>query len=198
MCCTRLTGNAGPKKSPKILHLGTITQPCRLYLHNEGTYRQSEKDLLNSNVSPTCPHNMVNFGPLAAVICWQVWGTLASFNGFHILASLLQRRRSPEANKTLHNLWPSPGLLHYIYIFGGSCPLTEFCQLQNSVCVQVLRSPILAALWHSSSGRQPSCGMVQRMELRNFCRGRHLYSAGRPSRWALAHILVIVNSLSFV
>jgi len=23
-------------------------------------------------------------------------------------------------------------------------------------------------------------------------RGRHLYSAGRPSRWALAHILVIV------
>jgi len=24
------------------------------------------KNLLNSNVSPTCPHNMVNFGPLAA------------------------------------------------------------------------------------------------------------------------------------
>jgi len=35
---------------------------------------------------------------------------------------------------------------------------------------------------HSSSGRQ-----------RNFAalnRGRHLYSAGRPSRWALAHILM--------
>ena len=29
------------------------------------------------------------------------------------------------------------------------------------------------------------------MELRNFCRGRHLYSAGRPSRWASAHIVVI-------
>ena len=26
--------------------------------------------------------------------------------------------------------------------FGGCCPLTEFCQVQNSLCVQVLRSPI--------------------------------------------------------
>jgi len=30
------------------------------------------------------------------------------------------------------------------------------------------------------------------MELRNFRRGRHLYSAGWPSRWASAHILVSV------
>jgi len=28
-------------------------------------------------------------------------------------------------------------------------------------------------------------------ELPNFRRGRHLYSAGRPSRWASAHILVV-------
>ena len=36
------------------------------------------------------------------------------------------------------------GLVHYIglYIFGGSCPITEFCQVQNSLCVQVLDSPI--------------------------------------------------------
>ena len=26
-------------------------------------------------------------------------------------------------------------------------------------------------------------------------RGHHLYSAGRPSRWALAHILVILDSV---
>ena len=31
------------------------------------------------------------------------------------------------------------------------------------------------------------CGVVQGMELRNFSRGCHLYSAGRPSRWASAH-----------
>jgi len=36
---------------------------------------------------------------------------------------------------------------------------------------------------HSSSGRQT--------KIAELSRGRHLYSAGRPSRWALAHILVI-------
>jgi len=35
---------------------------------------------------------------------------------------------------------------------------------------------------HSSSGRQPNFVALNR--------GRHLYSAGRPSCWALAHILV--------
>ena len=29
MCCTRLTGNAGRKKSPKICRLGTIAQLCQ-------------------------------------------------------------------------------------------------------------------------------------------------------------------------
>jgi len=50
------------------------------------------------------------------------------------------------------SLWPSPGLVHYrpIYIFRGSCPVTELCQVQNSLCVQVLRSPILAALLHGT------------------------------------------------
>jgi len=33
--------------------------------------------------------------------------------------------------QTLHDVWPSPGLVHYIYIFGGSCPLTGFCQVQR-------------------------------------------------------------------
>jgi len=35
---------------------------------------------------------------------------------------------------------------------------------------------------HSSIGRQPNFAALNR--------GRHLYSTGRPSRWALAHILV--------
>jgi len=35
---------------------------------------------------------------------------------------------------------------------------------------------------HSSSGHQPNFAA--------FSRERHLYSAGRPSRWASAHILV--------
>jgi len=84
------------------------------------------KKLLNSDVSPTCPHNMMNFGPLAAEICWRVWGTPANFNRFRVLAFVTAR--------------------------------------------------------HSSSGRQPKFAALNR--------GCHLHSAGRPSRWALAHILV--------
>jgi len=93
-------------------------------------YRQSEKNLLNSNTSSTCPRNMVNFGPLAADIGSGVCGTPANFNGFRILAALLH------------------GTIY--------------------------------------SGRQPNFAALDR--------GRHLYSAERPSRWALAHILVL-NSL---
>jgi len=48
-----------------------------------------EKNLLNSNISSTCLHNMVNFGPLTAEIGSLVWGTPANFNGFRVLAALL-------------------------------------------------------------------------------------------------------------
>jgi len=48
-----------------------------------------KKNLLNSNISPTCPHNMVNFGPLAAEIGSLVWGTPANFNGLCVSAALL-------------------------------------------------------------------------------------------------------------
>ena len=93
-------------------------------------YRQSEKNLLSSNISSTCPHNTVNFGPLAAEIVSLVWGTPANFNGFGILAALL----------------------HGILVVGVSQT---------------------AAL----------------------NRGHHLYLAGRPSRWALAHILVVLYAV---
>jgi len=112
-------------------------------------YQQSEKNSLNSNISSICPHNTVKFGPLTAEIGWRIWCTRANFNGFCMLASLLHRRRSTEVNQTLHDVWPSPGLVHYIYIFEGTCELMEFCEMQNSLCVQVLHSPILAALLHA-------------------------------------------------
>ena len=96
------------------------------------------------------PHNTANFGPLTAEIGWRVWGTPENLNGFRVLPSLLQRRHSPEANQTLHDVWPSPGLVHYLYIFGHSCPLMEFCRVQPSLCIQVLRYPVLAVLLHGT------------------------------------------------
>jgi len=48
-----------------------------------------KKSCLSSNISPTCFHNMVNFGPLTAEILSLVWGTPGNFNGFRVLAALL-------------------------------------------------------------------------------------------------------------
>jgi len=88
-CCARLAGNAGPKQSPKSHHLGTIAQICRAIssqLRHISTIGNKE---LSSNIFSTCPHNMVNFGPLTAEIGSGVWGTPANFNWFRVLAALL-------------------------------------------------------------------------------------------------------------
>ena len=69
-----------------------------LYLRNEGTYRQSEKNLLSSSMSSTCFHNMVNFGLLAAEIGLPVWGTAPNFNGLRVLATLLHSSSERQPN----------------------------------------------------------------------------------------------------
>ena len=120
-------------------------------------------------ISPTCPHNMVNFGLLTAAIGSGVWGTPANFNGFRVLAALPQRRRSQEANQSLHDVWPSPALVHYIYILGGSCALKEFRNVQNSLKVQVLSYPILAALLHGN--RAAGVSQTLRRDARNAIKG---------------------------
>jgi len=74
-----------------------------------------------------------------------------------------------------------------------TCPynMANFGLLAAEICWRVWGTPAnfngfcgLAALLHgarqSSSGRQPNFVALNR--------GRHLYSSGRPSRWALAHI----------
>jgi len=60
-----------------------------------------KKNLLSSNISSTCSHNMVNFGPLAAEIGLVVWGTPANFSGFHFLAALLHSTPLLGVSQTL-------------------------------------------------------------------------------------------------
>jgi len=89
MCCAWLAENTGRKKVAKNRHLGTIAQLCRAISSQLRHIATTGKNLLSSNISSTCLHNMVNFGPLAAEIGLVVWGTHANFNGFRILAALL-------------------------------------------------------------------------------------------------------------
>jgi len=81
MCCTRLNGNAGSKKSPSGHHRTTLSS----YIFATKARIDNRKKMF----PPTCPHNMVNFGPLAAEIFWRVWGSPANFNGFRVLAALI-------------------------------------------------------------------------------------------------------------
>ena len=170
------------KKSPKNRRLGTIAQFCRATSSQLRHASTIGKKLVKQQY---LLHMTLRYGELiAAEIASLVWGIPANFDGFRVLASLLQRRRSTEANQTLHSVWPLHGLIDYIYIFGGCCSVTEFCHVQYSLCVlQVLRCPIgSVTARQSSSGREPNFATLSI--------GRHLYSAGRPSRWALAHTLV--------
>jgi len=117
------------KEDAKICYLGTISHSRAVssQLRHVSTI-EKKFNFLNSNISRTCPHNMVNFGPLVAEIGLVVWGTPANFNGFHVSAALL----------------------HGTLV--------------------------------SSSGRQPNFAVLNR--------GCHIHSAGQPSSWALAYILV--------
>jgi len=91
-------------------------------------YRQSEKNLLSSGTSSTCPRNMV-LVELCPANGWVRFGSLGRPCKFRVLAVLL----------------------HGTLVVGIS---------QTLQC---------------------------------WTEGRHLYSAGQPSRWTLAHILVVLE-----
>ena len=86
MCCTRRARNAGPKNSPAAHHCTTLSG---YIFATKACIDNWKKNLFRSNISSTCPYNMVNFGPLAAEIVSLVWGTPANFIGFRVLAALL-------------------------------------------------------------------------------------------------------------
>jgi len=169
MCCMRLTENAGHKKSPKIRYLGTIAKLCRVISsqlrHKSAIGRKLLKQQYLLHVSS-------QYGELRAqpTSGWGQFGSLGHPSKFQwvsplrVLASLLQRCRSMEVNQTLHDVSPSPGLVHYIYIFGELLPPNTILK-----CAQFILNPSLAFCYigsvtarHSSSGHQPNCGIEQR------------------------------------
>ena len=191
----RLAENTGHKKSPKIRHLCTIAQVCRAISSQLRHLSTSGKNLSHSNISSTCLQNMVNFGPLTAEICWRVWfgvpqHILMDFTSWLRYCTGVTERKSTKLCTMFGHLlgW------YTIYTFwgllapDGILPAAKLTLRPSSVFSYI--GTVTAR--HSSSGRQPNFGVVQGMELQNFRRGRHLYSAGRPSRWASAHILVHV------
>jgi len=122
---------------------------------------------------------MANFGPLTAEIVSETFGTPANFNGFRVLASLLQRRHWLEANQTLHLCTTFGRLLGWytIYTFSealapdGILPRAKFT-LRPKSCVLLYWQRYCMALKRRVSAK--ICSMLQGMKLRNFRTRRHL------------------------
>jgi len=168
----------------KNRHLRIIPQLCRA-VSSQLRHVLTIGKVLNSNMSSTCPHNIANFGPLTAEICWPVWGTPANFNG---IASYLRycidiAHRRPA--RCLAVSWAATLYIHFRRLLIAP-------DIISSGAKFILRPSRAFTARHSSSGRQPNFAAWYKKgtELTNFRRGHHLYSAGRPSRWASAHILV--------
>ena len=86
--------------------------------------------MLNSNISSTCIHNMANFGPLAAKICWRVWCTPANFSGFShlgfITATTSFTRGQPNFARCLAVSWAGTLYIHFRRPPGGVLPSAKF------------------------------------------------------------------------
>jgi len=85
------------KKSPSAHHRTTLSG---YIFATKACINNRKKNLLSSNISPRCPHNMVNFGLLAAEIDPVVWGTPANFNNFRVLAVLLHGSHIVSVSQT--------------------------------------------------------------------------------------------------
>ena len=113
-------------------------------------YRQLVKYLLNSNISSTYPHNMVNFGLLAAESVGHIskFQRVSRFGFVNVPTSL--NRSQPNFARCLAVSWAGTLYIHFL----GLLPLTKFCHVQNSLCVPSLAFSYIGSVTvrHSSSG----------------------------------------------
>jgi len=121
MYCKRLAEIQDAKMTQKNRHLRTITQLCWAISTQVRHVSTIGKKLVKQQY---LLHMSSQYGKLRPTNGWDRFDSLghpskfANLNGFCVLPSLLQRHRSPEANQISHDVWPSPGLVHYIYILG--------------------------------------------------------------------------------
>jgi len=150
-------------------------------------YRQLEKNLLNSNISPT----FLQYGELRPTNGWDRFGSLGHPSKFQrvlhlgfITAPTSLSGSQPNFARCLAVSWAGTLYIHFQGLLPQNFAWCKIRVVQNLLYIPVLCSSILAALLPGT----PVVGISQTAALR---RGRHLYSAGRPSRWPLAHILVL-------
>jgi len=119
MCCTGLAGNTGRKNDAKIAictyHRTTLTG----YIFASSQLRHvstiGKKNLLNSNIMS------LQYGELRSTSGWDRFVSLEHPSKFQRVSRLGFVTAATVLSGSQPN-WPSPGLLHYIYILRGSFP----------------------------------------------------------------------------
>ena len=174
MRCTRPVENTGcknsAKKSPSAHHRTTLSAISSQVRHVSTIGKKLVKQQYLLHVSSQYGERR----PLTAEIGWGVLGTPANFKGFaswlRYCTDVAQRRSTTLC--TIFGRLLGWYIIYKLTFWGGSCPLTAFCQVQNSLCVQVLRYSILAALLHGNR----AVGVSQTLR-----RGTFTRQAGHPA-----------------
>jgi len=128
------------------------------------------------------PHTSSQYGELRPTSSWDRFGCLAHPSKFQRVSRLGFVTAATSLNKSQPNFARCLAV-SYIHFRGllphnGILPGEKFT-LRPSLALSYIGS---VTARHSSSGRQTNFVALSRR--------RHLYLAGRPSRWALAHIPV--------
>ena len=151
MCCTRLAGNkfTGRKKWPSAHHRTTLSG----YISATKSHIDNRKKIVKQQYLPTCPYNIVNFGPLTAEIGSGVWGTghpmqqlqrVSRLGSFTAPTSLTGGQ--PNFVRSLAVSWAGTLYINFRGLLppGGILPRAKF-----TLCLSLaFASPVLVGLLH--------------------------------------------------
>jgi len=158
-------------------------------------YRQSEKIVKQQYVLHISPQ----YGELRPIYGWDLLASLGHTSKFQrvsrvgfVTAGTSLTGGQPNFARCLAVSWAATLHIHFrgLLLPDRILPGAKFTTSKSCILVSYIGTVTArhSALLQRASAKL--CGVVQGMELPHFRRKRHLYSAGRPSRWASAHILV--------
>jgi len=137
------------QKSAKNVHLDTIAQLCPAISSQLRHVSTVGKKLVKQQLF----HMSSQYGELWPTNGWDLFGSLGHSSKFQRVSRLafVTTATSLSGGQPNFPRCAAISLAGTLYIhFGGLLTITEFCHLQNSLSVQVLRSAILAALPHGT------------------------------------------------
>jgi len=185
MCCTRLGENTGCKKSPSGHHHTTLSGwifATKARINNRKKKLVKQQYLL---------HMSPQYGELRPTSSWDRLAGLGHPSKFQRLLRLgfVTAARSlngsqPNFARCLALTWAGRLFIHFRRLLprNGLLPGAKFSLRPPKSCTLLYWQRYCTAL-QQCSRREPNFAVLSTR-----C---HLYSAGRPSRWALAHILVV-------